>query len=275
MNYEKLLLFGVIFLYSLATLGIFIGTLASRRVVKNAANALTLGGFALHTLLAGLILTVHSLEEITAGYYLFLLPWFLLLLYLGAWWVLKLPFLTLTVAPFSLLISIFSMRLTRMHIELPEHLTGVFIGLHMASLFLSIGLIVLAFGAGCLFLYIEKKLKKKAPIGQFSKDLPSLATFDKINHTAVLVGFPLYTLGLITGFVWAPLFLQAVVSPKILIALFMWCLYAFLFYQRLALGLRGKKAAMLAVVIFLIALVSMMVDQVMSHHSLLVMPTYE
>jgi ABC-type uncharacterized transport system, permease component len=272
MSYEKLLLFGVVLLYSLATLGIFIGILASRRIVKDVANGLTLAGFALHTVLVGYILSIHSIEEISAGYYLFLLPWFLLLLYLGAWWLLRLPFLTLTVAPFSLLLSIFSMRLTRIQIELPEHLTGVFIGLHMTSLFLSIGLIVLAFGAGCLFLYVEKKLKKKAPIGKFSKELPSLATFDKINHTAVLIGFPLYTLGLITGFVWAPLFLQAVVSPKILIALFLWCLYALLFYQRLALGLRGKKAAIMAVVLFLIALLSMAVDQVMSHHSLLVMP---
>ena len=222
MTFEKFLICSIVFLYSLATFGVFLGMLSSYRRVKISAHYLTLVGFTLHTILAAVLLLHYSLEEISAGQYLLLLPWCLIALYLVAWRVFQSAFFSLTAAPFALLLSIFSIRLSNIQIVLPQHLSGTFMGLHLTTLFVSFGLLTMACGAGIIFLYVNSKMKKKAPIGNFATDFPALSTCDKINHMAVLYGFPCYTLGLISGFIWAPLVRETVENPKIITCLILW-----------------------------------------------------
>ena len=165
-----------------------------------------------------------------------------------------------------------SMRLSNVQNLLPEHLSALFFGLHIWALYLSIGLLAMAFGAGVLFVYTEGKLKKKAPLASFTKDMPSLSTYDKVNYAAVIAGFPLYTLGLMSGFIWAPMAKEVVENPKVLLSLFIWVLYAILFYQRMAMRYRGRKTAVMAIAIFAISVLSFGIDYTVSHHSSLLLP---
>ncbi len=272
MTFEKFLFTGVILLYSLGTLGIFLGTLSVRRRLKVAANWFTLAGFALHTVSVIVTLVSHSFADLSAGYFMQLFSWSIILLYLVAWRWLRLPFLALTAAPLALLLYVLSIRLSSVQSVLPEHLAGLFMGLHIWSLFLSVGLLAMAFGSGLLFVYMERKIKTKMPIAEFARDFPALATYDKVNHAAVVAGFPLYTLGLMSGFIWAPVVLQTVENPKVMLSLFIWFLYALLFYQRTALGYRGRKTAVLAIVIFTISALSVVIDYTMSHHGVVLQP---
>ena len=272
MDFEKLLSIGVIFLYSLGTLAIFLGTLSMRRPLKVAASWFTLAGFAAHTIAGAHALIVHTYAELSGGYYLQLLSWCVIFVYLAAWRWLRLSFMGLTAAPLALLLYAFSMRLSTEQHMLPENLSGLFFGLHIWSLFLSMGLLVMAFGSGLLFVYMEHKIKTKTPIAEFARDLPALSTCDKVNFVAVVAGFPLYTLGLMSGFIWSPMLLQTVENPKVLLSLFIWILYALLFYQRLALGYRGRKTAVMAILIFSISAVSIGIDYTMSHHSMQLLP---
>lgn len=273
MDIEKLLSLSVIGIYSLGVLGIVLGTLSMRHVLKTAANRLTLAGFALHTLLLILVFFQReSLTDLSAGYFMQLLAWCLILLYLAAWRWLRFPFLGLTTAPLALLLTILSMRLSKIQNLLPDHLSALFFGLHIWALYLSIGLLAMAFGAGALFVYTEGKLKKKAPLAGFTRDMPSLSTYDKVNYAAVLVGFPLYTLGLMSGFIWAPMARQVVENPKVLLSLFIWILYAILFYQRMAMRYRGRKTAVMAMAIFIICVLSFGIDYTISHHSSRLLP---
>ncbi len=267
MTFERLLTICVIVLYSLGALGIFLGTLSMRWRVKVLANRITVGGFVLHTLLCASMFGTHSLEELSAGYFMQMLAWCVLFVYLVAWWWLRLSFLSMTAAPLALLLFIFSIHKTQLHNVLPEHFAGLFIGLHLWSLFLSMGLLALAFGAGIIFIYMEHKIKAKMPLGDFVRDMPALSTFDKINQIAVIAGFPLYTLGVMAGFIWVPMVLVTVENPKVILSLVIWGLYALLFYQRTALGFRGRRTAFMAIVIFLISVVSIAVDYSISHHS--------
>ena len=164
------------------------------------------------------------------------------------------------------------MRLSKVRNLLPEHLSALFFGLHIWALYLSIGLLAMAFGAGLLFIYTEGKLKKKAPLAGFTKDMPSLSTYDKVNNAAVIAGFPLYTLGLMSGFIWVPMAKEVVENPKVLLSLFIWILYAILFYQRTAMRYRGRKTAVMAIVIFLISVLSFGIDYTVSHHSSRLLP---
>lgn len=272
MDVEKLLSFSVILLYSLGTFGILLGTLAMRRTLKRAANMLTLAGFILHS--ASLIHSFFLLgmDGLYSGYFMQLLAWCIILFYLAAWRWLRVPFLGLTAAPLALLLYCISMRLSGGENLLPEHLSGLFFGLHIWSLYLSLGLLAMAFTAGLLFLYLEGTLKKKSRPAEFTQDMPSISTLDKVNMAAVIVGFPLYTLGLMSGFIWAPLARNVVENPKVLLSLFVWFLYALLFYQRTALRYRGRKTARMAIIIFGISALSFGVDYALFHHSSRLLP---
>lgn len=272
MDYETAFSLVVIFLYTLGTFGILIGTLSGRKVLQKIANRLTLAGFGIHTISALYALITHSWAELSAGYYMQSLAWSLIFCYIAAWRWFRYSFLGITAAPLALLLYVLSMRVADVHGLLPPHLSGLFFGLHIWSLYLSLGLMAMAFGAGALFLYMERGLKKKTPVAEFTRDMPSLATCDKINMLAVVVGFPLYTLGLMAGFIWAPMTQSVVENPKVLLSLFIWFLYALLFYQRAALGFRGRKTAWMAIVIFAVSALSVMIDYTVSHHSVQLLP---
>lgn len=272
MTYEHIFAAGVIFLYSLGTLGILLGTLSAKRSIARMANLLTLVGFVLHSLVAGLVLLQNTFSELSVGYLTQLLAWCFIFLYLLAWRWLRYPFLGLTAAPLALLLYALSLRMSDVPNIFPENLSGLFFGLHIAALYFSIGLLAMAFGAGLFFLYTENKLKKKTRIKASTSDLPSLSTCDKVNMIAVLVGFPLYTIGLMSGFIWAPMATSVVENPKVIISLFIWLLYAILFYQRAALGFRGRKTASMAIGIFVVSALSFGLDYSMSHHSMQLLP---
>lgn len=272
MEFEKLLFFGVIFLYSLGTFGILIGTLAMRPPLKRAAHFITLTGFILHSLALVLALTTHGYTNLPVATYTQIFAWCFIVLYLIAWRWLRYPFLGLTAAPLALLLYILSVRLGGVYDILPEHLSGLFFGLHIWSLYISIGLLGMAFGAGLLFTYTEKRIKNKMPLAGFTRDMPSLAVYDKVNAITVVAGFPLYTLGLMSGFIWAPMTQSVMENPKVLLSLFVWFLYSLLFYQRAALGYRGRKTAVMAIAIFAVCALSFGLDYTVSHHSKQLLP---
>ena len=88
----------------------------------------------------------------------------------------------------------------------------------------------------------------------------------------MVAGFPLYTLGLMSGFIWAPMAAAVVENPKVLLSLLVWFLYALFFYQRTALRYRGRKTAIMAIVIFAISALSFGIDYAMFHHSRQLLP---
>jgi len=99
-------------------------------------------------------------------------------------------------------------------------------------------------------------------------DLPSLDNFDRVNRWATLYGFPLYTLGLFSGFLWRlmdPL-KKFAWDPMNITALAVWVLFAVLFWQRAILGWRGRKPALMAIVVFVFVVVALL------HHTITFRP---
>lgn len=74
---------------------------------------------------------------------------------------------------------------------------------HAHVLLASAGLACLGLAglAGLFFLYEHRRLKAKRPLGS-RLELPSLEALDRVNRTALWVGFPLLTLGVVTGLLW-------------------------------------------------------------------------
>ena len=149
--------------------------------------------------------------------------------------------------------------------------------IHIGTIFISIGLMALAFGAGVLFLMQERTIKSKNRMTGFQKDLPALASLDRINEIATTVGFPLFSIGILFGFVSARLSWGTLLSgdPKELVSLIAWGLYAWLFHQRFAQGRQGRRPAQLAVAVFLFCALSLIVVNLAlpSHHNFLIIPS--
>lgn len=139
--------------------------------------------------------------------------------------------------------------------ELPPALKSGWLPVHASTAIMANGFLAMAFCGGIMYLLQEREIKKKR-FGLFYSRLPSLDALDSLNHHCLSIGFPLMTLGIITGSVWAK---QAWGSywqwdPKETWSLITWLLYAALLHQRLTVGWRGRRTAIMAIVGFSAAL---------------------
>jgi ABC-type transport system involved in cytochrome c biogenesis permease subunit len=73
---------------------------------------------------------------------------------------------------------------------------------HAHVLLAGSGLALLAVAAAGGFYLVENRRLKRKQIHAGPRALPSLETLDRINAAALAVGFPLLTLGVLTGMMW-------------------------------------------------------------------------
>lgn len=126
---------------------------------------------------------------------------------------------------------------------------------HITFAFLGNAAFALSFGAGVMYLIQNRMLKSKR-FTRIYQVLPSLDTLDKVNYTCLSIGFPLMTLGIISGAFWANTAWGSYWrwDPKETWALITWFLYAALLHGRLTIGWRGRKAAIFSIVAFMFLL---------------------
>jgi cytochrome c-type biogenesis protein CcsB len=127
--------------------------------------------------------------------------------------------------------------------------------IHTVVAFLGYASFAVAFGAAIIYLMQERFLKKRQISGLFQR-LPSLDTLDEINYRCLTFGFPLLTVAIISGAIWAETAWGTYWSwdPKETWSLITWFVYAALLHGRLTTGWRGKKAAILAIIGFFVML---------------------
>jgi cytochrome c-type biogenesis protein CcsB len=136
--------------------------------------------------------------------------------------------------------------------SIPGILRSNWIYIHIPLVFLGFTALFIAFTAALMYLLQERELKSKHPT-VFHNRLPSLEICDDLAYKSLAIGFPLITLGIISGALWA----QAVAGAtwardiKVLLSFFTWFVYLLLIHYRLIAGWRGKKAAYLAIVGFI------------------------
>ena len=110
-------------------------------------------------------------------------------------------------------------------------------------------LLVMA-AASVVYLLQEKQLKSKRSSPLLDR-LPPLATLDGLISTSMTLGFVLITLAVIAGSTWA--FIESgtrwVTQPKIVVSLVTWLFYLVMVYLRMSAGWRGRRAAVMAIVV--------------------------
>ncbi len=269
----RILDFFIALLYFSGALSFLLGLIYSSKKTQDRAAILTVAGFVLHS--ADLVLKYAlGIGEILtqSQFYFSLLAWSFLLIYLLLWWKLKLKFLSITAAPLALLVFTGSLAISPTTLPVPGFLQGLWFSLHIGSLFISMALLGMAFGAGITYIYQDRKIKTKAKLSNLSRDIPSLQSIDRANHLAVIIGFPLYTVGLLSGFIWAAFTWKTIFTwdPKEVATVLIWFVFAWLFHKRVSGVWRGKKPAKMAILIFILTLASFVGINFFTetHHSL-------
>lgn len=159
------------------------------------------------------------------------------------------------VTPVALLLMAVSSLFPSALSPLNPALKSKWLVIHTVVAFLGYASFAVAFGAAIIYLMQERFLKKKKLGGLFQR-LPSLDTLDEINYRCLTFGFPLLTVAIISGAIWAETAWGTYWSwdPKETWSLITWFVYAALLHGRLTTGWRGKKAAILAIIGFFVML---------------------
>ena len=139
--------------------------------------------------------------------------------------------------------------------SIPPVLRSNWIYIHTPLVFIGYAALFIAFAAAIMYLIQERALKSKHPV-RFYNWLPSLDICDDLAYRALAIGFPLITLGIITGALWAQGagFVWAR-DAKVVFSFLTWLVYLLLIFYRLT-GWRGRKAAYLSIVGFIGVLVT-------------------
>ncbi len=130
-------------------------------------------------------------------------------------------------------------------------LQSYWLGIHTFLAFLGNAAFAVAFGVGIMYLLQEHYVKSKH-LGELFQRLPSLQVLDEINYKLISAGFPLLTLAIITGALWAESAWGSYWrwDPKEVWSLITWFIYALVLHIRLTAGWRGKRAAILSIIGF-------------------------
>jgi cytochrome c-type biogenesis protein CcsB len=256
---EVFLLKAALFFYLLST-GAFLLPLLSKRVVpRTIGPGLLFAAFLSHaaaivvrSLAAGYIAVTNAHEAVS--FFACLIAGLCLLVQLRT--RTSLALLGAVVSPIGFILTLGAFVFYTQVRDLPPVLQSVWMPVHVTLALLGNAVFGLAFSASLLYLVQEKQLKAKKGRTLFLR-LPSLETLDELNYRSLSWGFPLLTLGILSGAVWAEYAWGHfwVWEPRLLLSVLTWVLYAFLLHYR-TVGWRGRRAAALTIVCFAVLFIS-------------------
>lgn len=245
-------------LYLLSTLGYFLFMVRQDNILARLALAVLLMGFISHSAAIGLwtyergYFPIHTLRESLSFF-----AWTLI----GVFLIIRLRFpiqiLGAFLSPLAAVMMIGSSFLPAYSGPVNPLLKNLWLMIHVGAVFIGNGAFALSCLAGFMYLLQERQIKSKRP-GPLYRRLPSLEVLDALNYHCLIIGFPLMTLGMLSGSVFAYYTLGSFWrwDPKEVWSLLTWFLYALLLHGRLVSGWRGRRSAWLSIAGFLILIVS-------------------
>jgi len=119
--------------------------------------------------------------------------------------------------------------------------------IHVTTCFFGYASFAVSFGISILYLIRDKT---------DAKWLPASPILDEINYRSIIIGFPMLTLGIVTGAAWANYAWGTYWSwdPKETWSLITWFIYAAFLHARFTRDWRGRRTAVLSIVGFIFVL---------------------
>ncbi len=160
-----------------------------------------------------------------------------------------------TVGAFVLPVAFIFMLWAQLHIDdrilpLVPALQSNWLTYHVITCFIGYAAFALACGVSVMYLIkVQKEKNGSVSSGGILGLFPSTKILDDMNYKAVMFGFPMLTLGIVTGAAWANYAWGTYWSwdPKETWSLIIWFIYAAFLHARFTRGWVGKKAAWLSI----------------------------
>ncbi|MBW1806004.1 MAG: c-type cytochrome biogenesis protein CcsB [Deltaproteobacteria bacterium] len=251
------ILFGIaLLLVILAAGGYIVYIVKQQKKVFKWSYRILLSGFILHTIfLCYQYYTLGTVPVITLKATLSFFSWCIVGVYLIFQLRFGLMVLGSFVAPLAAFLMIVSFAMPEVDVVVSPVLKSAWLTVHVFTIFIGDGMFAITFLVAIMYLIQERQIKRKS-LGSFYPRLPSLETLDSINHYSLMYGFPFLTLGMITGAIYAQYALGSYWrwDPKEVWSLITWLAYAVLLHERLTMGWRGRRAAVMSIICFIILL---------------------
>src|SRR5258708_7056811 len=123
------------------------------------------------------------------------------------------------------------------------------LSLYGLALSLYLGFLVLpreGLGRGARYALLAAFLTHTVDIGlRCVQRIHPLATLDALGHRCIPLGFPLFTVAIVTGAIWVARLHMVSLRPEYSISIFTWVAFAGLLVARQAAGWQGRRAAWL------------------------------
>ena len=174
--------------------------------------------------------------------------WAIIGVYFLLYFKYRLEVLGAFVSPVTVVLMVLASLFPKEIVPVEPVLNSFWLPVHVTLAIVGNAMFALAFAAGVMYLIQERQIKSKK-IGGLYRRLPGLKVLDDLNYRCLTLGFPLLTLGIITGSIWAESAWGTYWSwdPKQTWSLITWFIYAALLHGRLTVGWRGRRAAIFAV----------------------------
>ncbi len=250
------IIFVTILLYVLSSAGYFVYLFAQKDHLQKTAFYIMAAGFICHTSAIGYgCIQLGQLPINSLHYTLYMAGWAVAGVFLITQYKYGLKILGIYASPLVTSILVIAYLLPETRLQNNNLFKSIWLIAHVITIFIGEASLALACGIGCLYLTQEHAIKSKKR-GFFFKRLPSLDLLDTAGYRCLVVGFAMLTFGLITGFIYAKSVWGKFWSwdPKEVWSGITWLLYAALLHQRLTVGWRGRRAAIMAIIGFAIIL---------------------
>jgi cytochrome c-type biogenesis protein CcsB len=244
-------------LYLLGAIAHLVYLFLLKRSVVRTATVFMGGGFLFHTaslisryVEAGYTPVTNMFEAVS------FFSWSLMACYFIVLFRIKSLVLGSFVAPLATILMVIASFNIKQIIPIPPILESYWFPVHVVFSFFGFAMFALAFCGAILYLIQENLIKSKKAGRGISRGLPPLEALDYLNYLCLSIGFPLLTLGIIIGSIWASYAWGSYWSwdPKQTWSFITWLIYAALLHQRLNAGWRGRRAAKIAIFGFLVVL---------------------
>ena len=239
-----------LFSYLAASLGYFVYLVYRRPLVSSLSGGAVALGLISHTVSIGLHSAITGHGPYTTSYEIAMfLAWFIVVIYFLTEWKYKIKDLGSFVIPLVFLVMLVSVFLSKDAGLVPESEVRFWLTMHRTLSIIGYAAFSIAFAAGIMYLIQEHQVKSKK-LGIMYFRMPSLEVLDDLNFKVITIGFPLFTLGFMTGSIWNTKMDQAFFSwdlAKTMPMVIVWLIYGLVFFGRMTTGLRGKKAAQFAI----------------------------
>jgi ABC-type uncharacterized transport system permease subunit len=220
------------------------GTPPAQARLERAARAVLAAAFLSHAVDIGALCVRGTHPFINAREALSFIAWATVGAYLATSLRYALPLAGALIVPVTLVLEA-AARLGPAADE-PGHAATLLARLHIGLATAGIAAFAVAAGGAAVYLVAEGQLKRHART--LGAALPPLETLDRLNRRCIQLGFPLFTVAMVTGALWLMRLpgggAHRLLQPQYALATIAWVLYAVLIGARVVAGWRGRRAAL-------------------------------